>query len=144
MGTETMVTSTSFRISEAAKNRLSEYAAREQVSATSVLERLIIESLDALEFPGVVHRGPDGDRRAALAAGPDIWEVVSRLRDLDGPEEHRIKELSHESDLHPRQIRLALDYAAAHPEDVSARIARNARLAEDSRRRAEARASLLA
>ena len=139
-----MATSTSFRISENAKERLSSYAARERVSATSVLERLILEGLDTLEFPGVIHRGSRGERRAALAAGPDVWEIIARLQALKGSEEQRIAELSLETDLHPRQIRLALDYAAAHPEDVTARIDRNEKLAAQSALRAQARESLLA
>jgi hypothetical protein len=57
----------------------------------------------------VVFRGPAHDRRAALAAGPDIWEIVSRLQELDGTEQQRITALSEESDLHPRLIRVAME-----------------------------------
>jgi hypothetical protein len=42
-------------------------------------------------------RGPAHDRRAALAVGPDVWEIVARLRELDGPEEQRIAVLSEEA-----------------------------------------------
>jgi hypothetical protein len=97
-----------------------------------------------LDHPGVVFRGPAHDRRAALAAGPDIWEVVARLRELDGSEEQRISLLSKESDLHPRLIRVALDYAAEHPDDVTARIDRNRAMAERSRAMAQQRRALLA
>jgi hypothetical protein len=76
--------STSFRLSEEARARLAEQAAREGISATALLERLILEGVDALEHPGIVFRGPPHDRRAALAAGPDDWDVVARLRALDG------------------------------------------------------------
>ena len=114
--------STSFRISEAAKRRLAARAERDGMSATTLLERLITEAIDALDHPGVIHRGPPHDRRAALAAGPDIWEVVARLRDLSGSEEQRIAALAEETDLHPRQIRIAIGYAAEHAEEVQARI----------------------
>jgi hypothetical protein len=97
-----------------------------------------------MDHPGVVFRGPAHDRRAALAAGPDIWEVVARLRELDGSEEQRIGLLSKESDLHPRLIRIALDYAAEHPDDVTARIDRNLAMAERSRAMAQQRRALLA
>jgi hypothetical protein len=135
--------STSFRISEEARARLAEQAAREGISATALLERLILEGVDALEHPGIVFRGPPHDRRAALAAGPDVWEVIARLRELEGGEERRIATLAAESDLHPREIRLALDYAAAHPEDVQARIERNEAEAEASRRAAQQRKALM-
>lgn len=135
--------STSFRISEQARARLAERAAREGVSATRLLERLIIEGIDALDHPGVVFRGPTHDRRAALAAGPDVWEVIARLRELESSEEQRIATLAAESALHPRQIRLALDYAAAHPDDIQTRIERNEAAAEASQRTARQRAALL-
>lgn len=136
--------STSFRISQEARRRLTDRAEREGTSATALLERLIIEGIDALEHPGIVHRGPEHDRRAALAAGPDVWEIVARLRELDGDEEERIATLAEESALHPRQVRIAVDYAAAHPEPIEERIDRNEQVAEDSRRLAEQRRALLA
>jgi len=136
--------STSFRLSEAAKRRLSERAELEGISATALLERLIIEGADQLDHPGVVFRGPTHDRRAAMAAGPDVWEVIARLQELDGNEEERIAVLSEESDLHPRLIRIAVDYAVEHPEEIRSRIERNRELAERSRRAAEARVALIA
>lgn len=136
--------STSFRISREAKQRLADRADREGTSATSLLERLIIEGVDTLDHPGIVHRGPVHDRRAALAAGPDVWELVARLRDLEGDEDQRIETLAEESGLHPRQIRIAFDYAAAHPDAIRQRIERNERAAEESRRITEQRQALLA
>ena len=135
--------STSFRISQDAKQRLADRAEREGVSATALLERLIIEGVDTLGHPGIVYRGHPGDRRAALAAGPDVWEIIARLRELDGDEEARISTLADETALHPRQIRIAVDYAAAHPDPIEARIERNEQAAEDSRRIAEQRQALL-
>jgi hypothetical protein len=136
--------STSFRLSEAAKRRLSQRAAREGLSATALLDRLIVEGVEQLDHPGIVFRGPAHDRRSALAAGPDVWEVVARLQELDGSEEQRISVLAAESGLHPRLIRLALDYAAAHPEDIQRRIDLNRQMAEHSRRVAQQREALLA
>ena len=138
-----MVASTSFRLSDTAKHRLSEHAAREGLSATALLDRLINEGVEQHDYPGIVFRGPAHDRRAALAAGPDVWEVVARLQNLDGGEEQRIGVLAAESSLHPRLIRLALDYAAAHPEEIQRRIDLNRQMAEQSRRVAQQREALL-
>jgi hypothetical protein len=144
-GEEVVVaTSTSFRISETARARLASQAAREGMSATALLDQLIIEGIDQLDYPGIVFRGPTHDRRAALAAGPDVWEVIARLQELDGSEEQRISQLSAESDLHPRLIRVALDYAAEHAEGVRERIDRNRAMAEHSRRTSRQRQALLA
>ena len=72
-----------------------------------------------------------------------MWEVVGRLQELDGAEEQRISLLAEESALHPRRIRLALDYAADHPGDVLARIERNRAMAERSRAASQQRDALL-
>jgi hypothetical protein len=135
--------STSFRISEQAKERLTDRAEREGMSATALLERLIIEGVDAREHPGIVYRGPAQDRRAALVAGPDVWEVIARLRELEGDEEQRIAVLAEETALSPRQIRIAVDFAARRPEPIEQRIERNEQAADDSRRLAEQRRALL-
>ena len=139
-----MAASTSFRITDATKARLASRAAREGMTATALLGQLIVEGIDQLDYPGISFRGPAHDRRAALAAGPDVWEVVARLQELDGSEEQRITLLSAESDLHPRLIRIALDYAADHADEVRVRIDRNRAMAERSRLTSEQREALLA
>jgi hypothetical protein len=139
-----MATSTSFRISDTARTRLATRAAREGMTATALLDLLIVEGIDQLDYPGIIFRGPAHDRRAALAAGPDVWEVIARLQELDGSEEQRISLLSAESDLHPRLIRIALDYAAEHPAEIRERIERNRAMAERSRGMSQQRQALLA
>jgi hypothetical protein len=136
--------STSFRISDRSRTRLASRAAREGLTATALLDQLIIEGTDQLDYPGIIFRGPAHDRRAALAAGPDVWEVIARLQELEGSEEHRISVLAAESDLHPRLIRIALDYAAEHAAEVQERIDRNRDMADRSRTVARQRESLLA
>jgi hypothetical protein len=140
----TMATSTSFRISDTARTRLATRAAREGMTATALLDLLIVEGIDQLDYPGIIFRGQAHDRRAALAAGPDVWEVIARLQELDGSEEQRISLLSAESDLHPRLIRIALDYAAEHPAEIRERIERNQAVAERSRGMSQQRQALLA
>jgi hypothetical protein len=136
--------STSFRISDTAKGRLASRAAREGMTVTALLNQLIVEGIDQIDYPGIIFRGPAHDRRAGLAAGPDVWEIVARLQELDGSEEQRISLLSAESDLHPRLIRIALDYAAEHSDEVLGRIDRNQVMAERNRTTTLRRAALLA
>jgi hypothetical protein len=140
----TVAASTSFRISDTARTRLASRAAREGSSATALLDQLIVEGIDQRDYPGIVFRGPAHDRRAALAAGPDVWEVIGRLQELDGSEEQRVSLLSAESDLHPRLIRIALGYAAEHTDEIRGRIDRNRATAEQRRSTAREREALLA
>jgi hypothetical protein len=140
----TVTASTSFRISDTARTRLASRAAREGSSATALLDQLIVEGIDQRDYPGIVFRGSAHDRRAALAAGPDVWEIIGRLQELDGTEEQRISLLGAESELHPRLIRIALDYAAEHTDEIRGRIDRNRGAAEQSRRASREREALLA
>jgi hypothetical protein len=139
-----MAASTSFRISEIARRRLAARAEREGITVTALLDRLIMEGCDQVDFPGVVFRGPVNDRRASLAAGPDVWEVISRLQELDGSEEQRIAILADESNVHPRLIRIALDYAAEHRDAIQSRIDRNRAMAEHQHHVSAERQRLLA
>ncbi|MGQ4598490.1 hypothetical protein [Nocardia sp. R6R-6] len=125
---------TSLRVSESAARQLADRAAREGTTCAVLLDRLIREGVDQLDHPGVVFRGPLHDRRAALVAGPDIWEIVARLRELDGPVEHRIAVLSAKSDLQMSKIRIALAYARSHGGEILDRIGRNRQAAEAIRR----------
>ncbi|MGQ0849533.1 MAG: hypothetical protein ACT4OP_10515 [Actinomycetota bacterium] len=78
-----------------------------------------------------------------MAGGPDVWEVVARLRELPGSEEHRIKTVAAETDLHPRQIRIALEFASDYPSVIEAFIARNEQAAAAGREAADRRRALL-
>lgn len=139
-----MATSTSFRISDAARRGLAGRADRDGLSATSLLEQLIVEGLAARDHPGIVHRGAANDRRAALAAGPDVWEIIARLQELTGDEESRVATLSDETGVHPRLLRAAVDYAASEPTDIERRIESRREATLVSQNQAATRARLLA
>ncbi|MEU7765695.1 hypothetical protein AB0B25_11300 [Nocardia sp. NPDC049190] len=123
---------------------MAERAAREGTSCTALVERLIQEGVDQLDHPGIVFRGPMNNRRAVLAAGPAVWEVVARLRELDGPVERRIAVLSAKSDLNAGRIRVAVAYARAHGPEILDRIMRNRQAAEAFHRARVSRAAAVA
>jgi hypothetical protein len=64
--------------------------------------------------------GPTG-RRAKLLDGPDVWEVVMWLEDLDA-EPDPPAALVEDSILTRPQIEAALSYRAAYPDEIVARI----------------------
>lgn len=78
-----------------------------------------------------------------MAGGPDVWEIVARLRELPGSEEDRIEVLAAETELHSRQIRTALEFAAAHSDDVETFIDRNEEAKAAGREATERRRALL-
>jgi hypothetical protein len=135
---------TSYRLDPLIKSALQTRARAEGISERALLERLVAEGLDTLHHPGIVYRdGPTG-RRAALAVGPDVWEVVSALRYTTGSDEQRVAALAEQFGLHPRHIRTAIDFAAVHREDIEAQVAANDVAADQARRLAEQRAGLMA
>jgi hypothetical protein len=88
---------------------------------SDVLRRYAEEGDRAETHPGVVFRpGPTG-RRAALAGGPDVWEVVAAVRAAGGPP--AVERLASELSLTVDRIGVALRYAADYPDEVEARIA---------------------
>jgi len=139
-----MPSSVSYRIDGALKARLVGQAGKEGVTETALVSRLLDEGLKAAAFPGVVYRGPAAARRAGLATGPDVWEVIVGLRHAKGQGERKIAEAAKQMSLTVREVRLALDFAAAHPDEIEARIDANEAAAEQVRRLTQARTKLLA
>lgn len=135
---------TSYRLDPALKGRLEARAVRDQVSERSLIERLLAEALDMLDHPGIVFRNGPSGRRASLAVGPDVWEVVSALRFATGTAEQRVAALAEQFDLHPRHVRVAIDYAATHREQIDAEVHHNDLAAAQAEQLARSRDALLA
>jgi len=79
-----MTTPLSIRFTPALLARLRQRAnATPGASAAGLAQRLIDEGLRIADHPGVIFKdGPSG-RRAALAFGPDVWEIIKFLREVD-------------------------------------------------------------
>src|ERR1700728_2599578 len=79
-----MTTPLSIRFAPSLLARLRQRAnAMTGASVAGLAPRLIDEGLRMADHPGVIFKdGPSG-RRAALAYGPDVWEVIKFLREVD-------------------------------------------------------------
>ncbi len=141
-----MVTSrtTSYRLDPGIKARLEGRARADGSTERALLESLVVEGLDSRDYPGIVYRDGATGRRAALAMGPDVWEIVSALRYTAGGDERRVATLAAQFDLHPRHIRTAIDFAATHRVVIDAQVVANDAAAEAARLLAESRAGLMA
>jgi hypothetical protein len=90
---------------------------------SGLAQRLVDEGLRMAEHPGVLFKdGPSG-RRAALAFGPDVWEVVKFLREIDERGPDAVDAAIEELGLSEAQVRIAMHYYSAYPEEVDAEIA---------------------
>jgi len=85
------------------------------------------------DHPGIAFRdGPTG-RRAALAGGPDVWEVIETLKGTGQTGEQAIAAAAEWGNLTHAQVRIALRYYAEFRDEVDERIAFNRQEAERER-----------
>lgn len=123
----------SIRMAERTLARLDEGARRRGEPKARTAERLIDEGLRMEAHPGITFRdGPTG-RRAALAAGPDVWEVIETLRGTGLSGEQAIAATARWGNLTPGQVRTAARYYADFSDEIDERIARNRAEAERER-----------
>lgn len=136
--------STSYRLDDDLKHRLAERAAAEGITETALVTRVLDEALKTAPHPDIVYRDGATGRRAALAGGPDVWEVVVAVRHAPGEGDAKIGGAAEQLGLPERHIRAAVNFAAAHPHEVEQRVALNDAAAEQARRLADQRARMLA
>jgi hypothetical protein len=140
-----MTSPLSIRFDAALLERLRRRAGLQDSTPSGLAQRLVDEGLRSQEHPGVVFRdGPSG-RRAALVAGPDVWEVIAAVRSSGAKDEKRaIRLVVTEMTLSPAQVQLALEYYGSFPEEIDAQIAENERAAAEALDAWRARQRLLA
>jgi hypothetical protein len=91
-------------------------------TASGMAQRLVDEGLRMADHPGVVFKdGPSG-RRAAVAFGPDVWEVVKVLRELDERGETAVAAAAELLALPEAKVRVAMHYYGAYPEEIDAEV----------------------
>jgi hypothetical protein len=97
------------------------------MSLSSAANRLVDEALRMSEHPGIVFRpGPTG-RRAGLASGPDIWEVVraiksARTAEPGLAEDELLALVGDNTGIPVRLLRIAVRYWASYPDEIDAEI----------------------
>ncbi|MDE0135844.1 MAG: hypothetical protein OXM54_13495 [Acidimicrobiaceae bacterium] len=137
---------TSLRLPEALRTRLDDESRRIASAPSSLAVVLIDEGLKMRRFGGIVFRDGPAGRRAGLASGPDVWEIVRDLKrhgvDPDSAGD-QIQLVAEETGLAPELIGLAADYYATFPDEIDDRIAADTRAAEEMRALADRRERML-
>ena len=113
----------SARFSAEVVDNLEAHSSRLGESKARLAERLIEEGLQVDQFPGIIFRsGPTG-RRAGVAGGPDVWEIV---RDLKGAVAEGVRDpieaVASATGLDRTRVELAAGYYAVYPAAVDERI----------------------
>jgi hypothetical protein len=75
------------------------------------------------DHPDILFKdGPSG-RRASLACGPDVWEVIKFLHELDERGPAALEAAAETFGIDPGPIAAAVSYYSEHPSEVDAEIA---------------------
>ena len=113
----------SVRLEEQTEKLVDAEARRTRRSKSAVVEALTEEAARCRRFPGIAFRGDDARRRAwVIGSGLDVWEIAQMWEDFGSAEA-----LCADSQLTPAQVRIALAYRDAYPEEVAAAIEDNRR-----------------
>jgi hypothetical protein len=93
---------------------------------SSVIVRLVDEGLRMEEHPGIAFRDGPAGRRAGLAGGPDVWEVIAVLGDTDeSSAAAAIAATAAWLGLSEAQVRAAEGYYSSYPDEIDALLAGN-------------------
>lgn len=93
-------------------------------------QRYIAEGLEMEDHPGIVFRDGPGGRRAGLAAGPDLWQVIGVLRGSGKKGDAAVRRTADWLELRTDQVRAAIGYYAAHEGEIDDWVRRNDEEAE--------------
>lgn len=119
----------SVRLDEQTEKVIEAEARRTRRSKSAVVEAFTEETARTRRFPGIAFRGDDARRRAwVIGSGLDVWEIAHLLEDL-GSSEALVADVS----LSPAQVRLAVAYRDAYPDEIDQAISDNRRPLEDLR-----------
>jgi hypothetical protein len=92
-------------------------------STSGLVQRLVDEGLRMQEHPGVIFKdGPTG-RRAAIAFGPDVWEIIKFLREIDERGEHAVAAAAEVFNIDPVWATTAIRYYADYAQEIESEIA---------------------
>ena len=77
------------------------------------------------DHPGILFRGGPTGRRAGLASGPDVWEVIAAIHSSGLEAEAAIASAAEWGGLSEGQVRTAIRYYAEYRGEIDDRIRRN-------------------
>src|SRR4051794_35522145 len=88
-------------------------------------ERYVDEGTPMDAHPGILFRGGPPRRRAAWAGGPDVWELMATLKSGEARGEKAIAATAELLNLNDSQVRTAVRYYGAFPDEIDRRITLN-------------------
>jgi hypothetical protein len=114
----------SVRFDDEVLRRLDRYVrSHPGTSASSVTNTFVDEALRSEDHPGIVFRPGPAGRRAGLAGGPDVWEVIGTLQAVRAQEaslagESLVEAVADATGISPRMVRVAVRYYTAYTAEI--------------------------
>lgn len=117
----------SVRLEDRTEKLVEAEARRTRRTKSAVVEAFTEETARTRRFPGIAFRGDDARRRAwVIGSGLDVWEIVHMLEDFGS-----FEALVADTPLSRAQVRLAVAYRDAYPDEIDDAIADNRRSLAD-------------
>ena len=114
----------SIRMPDETRERLEATAEARGETRSALMQRYIEEGLRMDRHSGIVFRPGPAGRRPGLAGGPDVWEVVRVVRNVEARGDRAIAEAASWLGLSAALVRIAVDYYADYPAEIDAWLAK--------------------
>jgi hypothetical protein len=108
----------SIRLDKHVLDRLEPQGKANALSAEELAKAYGEEGLRMEAHHGIVFRTGPAGRRAGLAQGPDVWQVIELYLELKGPSEKRIQRTAKLATLDPYQVETALRYYEQYRDEI--------------------------
>lgn len=105
--------------------RLKNEVVAQRRSASALIEELVDEGLRSRHHPHIMFRDGPAGRRAAVAGGLDVWEIIGGIVGGDIPVAERVDRAVETFGWSRRHVDAALAYYAEFPEEIDREIDAN-------------------
>lgn len=100
--------------------RLEKQSRQAGITRSHLAKTLLEEGLRMEAHPGIVFCSGPAGRRAGLANGPDVWEVMRLVLGCEEPRDEAASLAAEVMGLHPSQVMTALHYYVDYPQEIDA------------------------
>ncbi len=87
---------------------------------SGLAQRLVDEGLRMAEHPGIVFRDGPAGRRPALLVGPDVWELVKFLQEIDERGAAAVSAAAETFAIPANAVQAGIGYWSAYPDEIAA------------------------
>jgi hypothetical protein len=81
-------------------------------------QRYIDEGMKQERHPGIVFRDGPAGRRAVVAGGPDVWEVIAAAHSAPERGDELISAMAERVGIPTERVRVAIRYYAEYPDEI--------------------------